>query len=310
MRHAATRSGPGRGGGRHRRGPGRAARRRRPATPLRPPYAVAEWWTEEVAAQRGLRADRRLLRSARLGGAAASRPPWRRREPDLQPGNVVVMHDGAEAEGESRADTVALMRPAGGGGAPAGPGARAAGRRPGVLVAAKGDPAPDPAVSSRWSMRASSARTTAGRPSRCWPRRSARARRTTPSAATGWSGPSFRVLARRRRARGRPHRACARCAPSPTSRMAGAGRRRGGAAAPPARYRRGDDGHAAREAWPAAPVACWPTRRPTRAGVARHGFRRPLEGELAGRRPPTRPRQLVAAARGPAEPFALIDDDF
>ena len=76
---------------------------------LRAPYGVAEWWTGEVLAERGLRltgvsCDPRDWSEAGVASALEAA------RPDMKPGNVVVMHDGPEDSG-SRADTVALIGP-------------------------------------------------------------------------------------------------------------------------------------------------------------------------------------------------------
>ena len=76
------------------------------------------------------------------GRARGSLAAMRAAEPDLQPGNVVVMHDGAEFEGDSRADTVALIAPLLEAARRRGLEPSPAGRRAGVLVAAQGRSGP------------------------------------------------------------------------------------------------------------------------------------------------------------------------
>jgi GNAT superfamily N-acetyltransferase len=75
----------------------------------RPPYAIAEWWTAEIAEAHGLR----------LTGGSCDPRDWAEEgvpaaleaaRPDLAAGNVVVMHDGRELGG-SREDTVGLIAP-------------------------------------------------------------------------------------------------------------------------------------------------------------------------------------------------------
>jgi len=274
----------------------------------RPPYGKAEWWSEEVADAHGLR----------LTGASCDPRDWsgegtlaamRAAEPDLQAGNVVVMHDGAEVEGDSRADTVALI----------GPLLEAARRRGLEPAPLANGPAfwwlrrgtrPDPSVTFEVVDEGELADEDRRQAFALLAEGISHAREDYAERGYRLVRPAFRVLAR---AGGAVvgHTGVCMLRSDPDFGFAGLA---DGVVSPRLRERGiGAEmmGLATREALARGAGGVLADTTAYARWCARTGFRRPLEGELSRRASTSpRPRHWWLLREGEPEPFLLIDDDF